>query len=144
MKPGATERDLGVALERAAAEFVWRLPDGVDTLVGDRGVLLSGGERQRLALARALLREPALLVLDEATNALDADNEKRIIDAVAGLRGRTTVLLIAHRLSTVRHADVIHVLDSGRIVETGSWDDLIQRPGGHFQRIYAGQNLAAM
>jgi ATP-binding cassette subfamily C protein len=89
----------------AAADFVARLPRGLDTSVGERGIHLSGGERQRIALARALLRQPLLLILDEATSALDTGNEERIRDALAGLHGALTLVIIAHRLSTIRHAD---------------------------------------
>lgn len=139
--PAATEADLAAALEAAAADFVVRLPAGLDTIVGDRGVLLSGGERQRLALARAILRRPRLLVLDEATSALDSENEAVIQRAVDGLHGRVAMLVIAHRLSTVRAADVIYVLDQGRIVESGRWDDLMARPGGRFRAFCLAQGL---
>jgi ATP-binding cassette subfamily C protein len=117
---------VGTAAARAVVEA---LPARLETSVGDRGVRLSGGERQRLALARALLARPSLLVLDEATSALDAANEQQILEAVGRLRGALTVLLITHRLSTVRAADTIHVLASGRIVESGTWDELIARGG---------------
>ncbi len=129
----ADEAAMREALELAAADFVGRLPAGLDTVVGDRGHFLSGGERQRLALARALLRRPALLILDEATSALDGDNERRILDAIARLRGRTTLVVIAHRLSTVRGADRIAVMERGRVVEQGGWDDLANRPDGRFR-----------
>lgn len=126
--PGATEQELWSALAMAAAEdFVRQLPEGLDTLVGDRGVLLSGGERQRLSLARALLRNPSLLILDEATSALDSENERRIQQAIEGLHGRLTILVITHRLSTVSHADLIHVIESGRLVESGTWPMLLTR-----------------
>jgi len=128
--PSASASDLQVALESAAAwSFVSKLPKGLDTIVGDRGVLLSGGERQRLALARALLRQPQLLVLDEATSALDSENERLIERAIEDLHGRASILLITHRLSTVRRADVIYVLDAGRVVESGTWADLVAGPG---------------
>lgn len=128
--PSASAGDLQVALESAAAwSFVSKLPKGLDTVVGDRGVLLSGGERQRLALARALLRQPQLLVLDEATSALDSENERLIERAIEDLHGRASILLITHRLSTVRRADVIYVLDAGRIVESGTWADLVAGHG---------------
>lgn len=134
--PGATEADLRAALRAAAAEtFVDRLPQGLDTVIGDRGVRLSGGERQRIALARALLRQPTFLVLDEATSSLDAHNERLVQDAIERLRGQFTILVIAHRLSTVRFADRIVVLDAGRIVETGSWQELNARDGGPFRRL---------
>lgn len=135
-QPGATESALREALRLAAAEsFVDRLPDGLDTIVGDRGVRLSGGERQRLALARALLRRPTFLVLDEATSSLDTHNEHLVQDAIERLHGELTIVLIAHRLSTVRMAERIVVLESGRVAETGSWAELIARQDGVFQRL---------
>jgi ATP-binding cassette subfamily C protein len=96
-------------------------------------VRLSGGERQRIALARALLRKPALLLLDEATSSLDSVNEKRIQDAIAGLHGKLTLVVIAHRLTTIREADAIVVLDEGRVVEQGDWNTLAACDGGHFR-----------
>jgi ATP-binding cassette subfamily C protein len=114
--PDATAADLAEALRLAAADFVEDLPEGLDTVVGERGGRLSGGERQRLALARALVRKPALLVLDEATSNLDPDNERRILDAIDGLRGRTTILVVAHRQSTAERADVVCRLEAGRLV----------------------------
>ena len=110
-RPEASEAELQEALEVAAAGFVTRLPQGLDTVLGDRGVRLSGGERQRIALARALLRRPAMLILDEATSSLDSENERRVQDAIERLHGRLTILVITHRLTTVRLADSIHVLD---------------------------------
>jgi ATP-binding cassette subfamily C protein len=140
--PHVTDRDLGMALSAAAAEdFVRRLPLGLDTVVGYRGVLLSGGERQRLALARALLRKPRLLILDEATSSLDSQNERIIQDATEGLRGDVAMLLIAHRLSSVRQADMIYVLEAGRVVETGDWDQLMARTGGRFRALCLAQGL---
>ena len=122
-----------------AYEFIERMTRGYDTPVGDRGMFLSGGERQRVALARAALGAPGLLILDEATNALDAETERTVVAALAGLRGRTTVLLIAHRLSSLRHADMICVMDDGRLVERGSWDELI-RLGGRFAHLWELQH----
>lgn len=139
-RPEATEAEVWEALRLAAADgFVAALPDGLATSVGDRGVRLSGGERQRLALARALLRRPSLLILDEATSALDAENERRIRDAIRGLHGRMTILMITHRLPSVRDADVVHVVESGRWVESGTWAELMERPGGRFRRLWASQ-----
>jgi ATP-binding cassette subfamily C protein len=124
--PAATDADLWRALDMAAAaDMVRGLPQGLETIVGDRGVRLSGGERQRLALARALLRQPRFLVLDEATSHLDHDHESLIRDALDQLRGRLTILVIAHRLATVRNADTIAVIDRGRVVEEGGWDTLV-------------------
>ncbi|HYB94426.1 MAG TPA: ATP-binding cassette domain-containing protein, partial [Vicinamibacterales bacterium] len=100
------------------------LPQRLDTVIGDRGILLSGGERQRLAIARALLRQPRVLILDEATSALDADNEQRIQQAIESLHHRMTIVIITHRLSAIQHADVIHVMRGGRIVSRGTWAEL--------------------
>ncbi len=124
-QPGATEAEMWQALRLAAADgFVAALPDGLDTVAADRGGRLSGGERQRIALARALMRRPALLVLDEATSQLDAENERRILDALESLRGRTTVVAIAHRPALLEAADGIVRLESGRVAATGSWREL--------------------
>ena len=112
-----------------AHEFVSRLPRGYDTLIGDRGVLLSGGERQRLAIARALLRNPPILLLDEATSALDTESERLVQEALERLMRDRTVLVIAHRLSTVQHADRILVFEAGRIVEQGRHPELLERDG---------------
>jgi len=115
--PDAGEDELNEALKLAAAyEFVSKLPDGLNTVIGDRGVRLSGGERQRLALARALLRRPSLLIMDEATSNLDSENEMRILGAIDDLHGETTILLIAHRYSTIKNADSTFVMEDGRIV----------------------------
>lgn len=140
-RPGASDPEMWDALERAAAAgFVRARPEGLATVVGDRGVRLSGGERQRLALARALLGGPALLVLDEATSALDSANEQQILSAVGALRGRVTTVIITHRLSAIRDADVIHVLEGGRLVESGSWTELSVRRGV-FARLCAAQGM---
>lgn len=135
-KPDASAAELSTAIHAAAAEeFVARLPHGLDTIVGDRGLRLSGGERQRLALARALLRRPTLLVLDEATSSLDPQNERLVQDAIERLHGETTILLIAHRLSTIRAADRIVVLEAGRVAESGTWDELAARERGAFRAL---------
>jgi ATP-binding cassette, subfamily C, bacterial len=118
-QPKATESDMWHALAMAAAEpFVRQLPDGLDSVAGDRGGRLSGGERQRIALARALLRQPTLLVLDEATTSLDSANETAILDALAQLHGRLTMLVIAHHLSTIRDADQVITIEGGTIAAT--------------------------
>lgn len=120
--PAAGEGALCDALRRAAADFVFDLPRGLDTPVGDGGARLSGGERQRLALARALLARPALLILDEATSALDPDNEARVRTAIGNLRGDLTVVMIGHRPAGLDHADRVVVLDRGRLVASGPWE----------------------
>ena len=141
-RPDATQEELHRVLHLAAAdEFVERLPLGMDTIIGDRGMLVSGGERQRLSLARALLRRPRLLLLDEATNALDSENEARIQQAIDGLRHQMTIVVITHRLATVRTADLIHVIDQGRLAESGSWSDLIGRTGNRFQQLCLAQGI---
>jgi ATP-binding cassette subfamily C protein len=125
---GVSEDEMWQVLKLAAAEdLVRRLPNGLDTMVGDRGAFLSHGERQRIAIARALLRKPALLVLDEATNSLDGENEARVLEAIDNLHGNLTILLIAHRFSTIKRADAVYVLDHGRIVESGSWASLAHK-----------------
>lgn len=139
-RPEATEAEVWDALRLAAAEdFVRALPHGLATEVGDRGVRLSGGERQRLALARALLRHPSLLILDEATSALDAENERRIREAIRALHGSMTILMITHRLASVRDADVVHVVERGRLVESGPFAELVARPAGRFRRLWLTQ-----
>jgi ATP-binding cassette subfamily C protein len=140
--PEAENEEIEQALRLAAADaFVSRLPDGLETVLGDRGVRLSGGEKQRLSLARALLRKPSLLILDEATSALDSENETRIRAAIDGLHGSMTIVIITHRLSTIRGADVIHVLEHGRLVESGGWEDLVGRKGGRFAALCAAQSI---
>ncbi len=125
------EEEMWHALNLAAAEdLVRRLPNGLDTVVGDRGAFLSQGERQRLAIARALLRKPALLVLDEATNSLDSENEERVLKAIDNLHGNLTILLIAHRFSTLKRADMVYALEQGNIVESGSWQSVASRRNG--------------
>ena len=135
-RPGASENDIVAAARAAAAhDFIMAMPDGYDTRVGERGSRLSGGERQRLAIARAILKDAPILLLDEATSALDTQSERLVQQALAELmKGRTT-LVIAHRLSTVREADRIVVLDEGKVIETGDHDGLIARDGA-YARLY--------
>jgi ATP-binding cassette subfamily C protein len=140
-RPEASEAELREALAVAAADFVARLPQGLDTVLGDRGVRLSGGERQRIALARALVRRPAILILDEATSSLDSENERRVQDAIERLHGRLTILVITHRLTTVRRADSIHVLEGGRLVESGDWQALLNGSAGRFRAMCEAQGL---
>jgi ATP-binding cassette subfamily B protein len=129
-RPDATEDDMEHACQMADAhEFIIRQPQGYDTMIGERGTTLSGGQRQRLAIARALLKNPPILILDEATSALDAATEARVNKALKTLMAGRTTFIIAHRLSTVRDADEILVFDNGKIVEQGNFDELLARQG---------------
>ncbi|SRR5579875_617118 len=142
--PQASETEMYRALEMAAAgDFVARLPKGLDTVVGDRGILLSHGERQRIALARALLRQPQLLVLDEALNSLDSETEQKVWRAVEGLRGKVTVIVIAHRLATVRWADMIYVVENGEVVEAGDFNALFNNQNGRLRALFEAQKATA-
>jgi ABC-type multidrug transport system fused ATPase/permease subunit len=124
-----------------AHEFIMDLAHGYDTEIGDRGTRLSGGQRQRLGLARALVEEKRLLILDEATSALDAESEHEIHKALERLRGKVTILMVAHRLATLSLADKIMLLDKGRIVESGSWRELSQKKG-MFERLRQLQSIS--
>jgi len=136
----ATDAEIRTAAQQAnAEEFILRLPEGYATLVGERGATLSGGQRQRLAIARAILRNPPVLILDEATSALDYESERLIQEALDRLSAGRTVVTIAHRLSTIRNASRIIVLDAGRITEEGDFRTLMAR-GGAFARMVAAQN----
>ena len=114
------------------------MPDGYDTMIGPSGVKLSGGQRQRLSIARAMLKNAPVLLLDEATSALDTESEKSVQEALEALMKQRTTLVIAHRLSTIRHADLIYVLDGGRVVESGPHDVLLEM-GGVYHRLYQMQ-----
>ncbi|WIY61136.1 ABC transporter ATP-binding protein [Bacillus arachidis] len=140
VEPDANEEQIWEALDfSASAEFVSRLPQGLDTLIGDRGVKLSGGERQRLVLARAILRKPSILVLDEATSALDAENEAKIQEALERLKGSMTIIVIAHRLSTIRKADQVIVMDQGQIIQSGGFTQLAKDKSGLFSSLLGQQ-----
>ena len=121
----ANEDELWDALKMANAEkFVKQLPLGIDTLVGERGVRMSGGQRQRIALARALLRKPDLLILDEATSSLDSESESLIQSSIEKLANNMTILIVAHRLSTIKKANKVYVMKGGKVVEEGSYQEL--------------------
>jgi ATP-binding cassette subfamily B protein len=138
-RPDASEADMRTAAARAQAlDFIGRNPEGFNAPIGERGRLLSGGERQRLAIARALLKDPPILILDEATSALDPVTEVRVTAALDEvMKGRTT-FVIAHRLATIRDATRILVFDNGRIIEAGTYDELVQH-GGFFADLVKAQ-----
>jgi ATP-binding cassette subfamily C protein len=134
VQPSVSDAEIKIAAQRAHAyDFIQALPKGLDTIIGDQGVKLSGGQRQRLGIARALLGNPVLLLLDEAMSALDGQSETEVLRALEELRGQMGILLVAHRLAAARTADVICVFDTGRVVETGSWNELMSRK----KRLYA-------
>lgn len=135
-KPGAADEEIIEASKKANAwEFIQRFPQGLDTIVGERGIQLSGGQRQRIAIARAVLKDPRILILDEATSALDSESERLVQDALEKLMEGRTSIVIAHRLSTVRKANKIIVLDKGRIVEEGTHRELIGVDGGLYKNL---------
>lgn len=134
--PDASEEQMWQALQfSSSVAFVRKLPHGLDTMIGDRGIRLSGGERQRLVLARAMLRNPSVLILDEATSALDSENEQHIHEALERLKGHVTIIVIAHRLSTIRTADRVIVLEEGRVIQQGGYQQLSTDPVGTFSKL---------
>lgn len=135
-KPRATEEEIVLAAKKANAyEFIARFPEGMNTLVGERGVKLSGGQRQRIAIARAILKDPAILVLDEATSSLDAESEVLVQEALEKLMEGRTTIIIAHRLSTIRKVDRIYVIKDGQLAETGSHAELTQQQNGIYSNL---------
>jgi len=133
------ERVVAAAKMSGAHEFIVELPEGYDTMIGEQGNNLSGGQRQRLAIARALITNPRILIFDEATSALDYESERVIQDNMSRICGSRTVFLIAHRLNTVRQCDRIVVMDQGRIVEQGTHDQLLEQ-NGYYAKLYSYQN----
>lgn len=128
LNPAASESEIKLAVQRAHAdEFIKACPEGLDTVIGDQGVKLSGGQRQRLGIARALLANPVMLLMDEPMSALDGESETELLRTIESLRKEIGILIVAHRLATVREADSIYVLDAGRVVESGTWNELMAR-----------------
>lgn len=141
-RPGATDAEVeAAALKANATEFINNFPEGMSTIVGERGVRLSGGQRQRIAIARAILRDPRILILDEATSSLDAGSERLVQDALDRLMVGRTTIIIAHRLATIRNVDRIYVIDKGRIAETGTHDELAERETGIYGKLVKLQML---
>jgi ATP-binding cassette, subfamily B, bacterial len=142
-KPGATPEEIMAAAKAANAhDFIVEKPDGYDTIVGERGQQLSGGERQRISIARAILHNPRILILDEATSSVDTDTEKQIQDAIARLiKGRTT-FAIAHRLSTLRNADRLVVLKEGKVEEVGTHAELLEKKGEFHRLVEMQQEMS--
>jgi ABC-type multidrug transport system fused ATPase/permease subunit len=135
-KPGAEEQEIiDAAIQANAWDFIQSFPDKLNTIVGERGVQLSGGQRQRIAIARAVLKNPTILILDEATSSLDSESERLVQEALEKLMQGRTSLVIAHRLATVRNADKIIVLESGRIVEQGTHAELILNENGLYKTL---------
>ena len=135
-KPSATEEELLLAAEKSnCLEFIDNFPEKFETIVGDRGIKLSGGQRQRIAIARAILKDPKILILDEATSSLDAESERIVQEALENLLEGRTAIIIAHRLATVRDVDTIYVLDKGKIVEKGSHSELINQESGIYSNL---------
>ncbi|CAA7042871.1 unnamed protein product [Microthlaspi erraticum] len=135
-KEDATEQEIRTAVELAnAAKFIDKLPQGLDTMVGEHGTQMSGGQKQRLAIARAILKNPKILLLDEATSALDAESERIVQDALVNLMSNRTTVVVAHRLTTIRTADTIAVVHQGKIVEKGTHDEMIQNPSGAYSQL---------
>lgn len=134
----ASEEDIREALRIACADFVWELDEGLDTVIGERGVGLSGGQKQRLAIARAILKESPILILDDATSALDMETEYQLLKNLKGLRHPRTTFIIAHRISAVKNADQILYMENGHVMEIGTHDDLVQH-GGRYAEVYKEQ-----
>ncbi|XP_035547503.1 ABC transporter B family member 11-like isoform X2 [Juglans regia] len=144
-KDGATTEEIRAAVELAnAAKFIDKLPQGLDTMVGEHGTQLSGGQKQRVAIARAILKDPRILLLDEATSALDAESERIVQEALDRIMTNRTTIIIAHRLSTVRNADMIAVIHQGKIVEKGTHSELTKEPEGPYSQLIRLQNLSTV
>ncbi|KAJ3193913.1 ATP-binding cassette, sub-B (MDR TAP), member 8 [Dinochytrium kinnereticum] len=139
-RPSATEEEIVDAADTANARgFIEGFPAGFETFVGEKGMALSGGQKQRIAIARALIKNPKILIMDEATSALDAASENLVQDAMSRIVEGRTVITIAHRLSTIQQADVVVMIEGGKVVEVGGYDELVQREGGKFRTLVETQ-----
>jgi len=132
-KPTSTEEEINKIIKQAHCEFILEFPKGLDTIIGERGVQLSGGQKQRIAIARALLKDPKILILDEATSALDSTTEQLVQEALQQLMKNRTVVIIAHRLSTSKRSNIILVLKDGKIIEKGDHEKLMNQNGEYYQ-----------
>ena len=138
-RQNVSRKDIENAAKMAhVEEFLSNLPEGLDTVIGENGLMLSGGQRQRIAIARAILADAPILILDEATSALDTESERLIQDALETLQKRCTSIVVAHRLSTIENADCIMVVEQGRIIEKGKHNELLEK-GGHYAQLHALQ-----
>ena len=143
-KPGISETEMiSAAKDAYIHDFIMSLPEGYDTEIGERGIKLSGGQKQRVAIARVFLKNPSILILDEATSALDLESEHLIQQSLATLAHHRTTLVVAHRLSTITHADQIVVMENGAVVETGTHEELMSA-SGTYARLFQVQNLQAV
>ena len=139
-KPNATDEELNTAIQNACLEeFISTLDDGIETYIGERGVMLSGGQKQRIAIARAFIKNAPIVILDEATSALDNKSEAIVQQAIDNLMKDKTVFVIAHRLSTIRNADKIAVINEGELVELGNHDELMSIENGQYKALYEMQ-----
>ena len=144
-KPDATHEEVIAAAKVSGAhQFIMKLPDGYNTYIGERGQTLSGGEKQRISIARAMLHNPKILILDEATASLDTETEKNIQDALQKLTERRTTIAIAHRLSTLRNATKLVVLDKGKIAEIGTHNELLEKKGIYYNLVMAQRQMSKM
>jgi subfamily B ATP-binding cassette protein MsbA len=140
-EPESFERIRRAAQKAQCEEFIEGMPEGYETRIGDRGVRLSGGQKQRLAIAREFFKEPELLILDEATSSLDTHSERLVQKSIDDLKGKMTLVIVAHRLSTIKNVDRIFVLDKGELVESGSYEELIRNKKTLFRKMTELQSL---